>query len=157
MTPKYGRTEAQNWPQGSEKNVLNCITLQMILALYFKIHVALSRLVLIFSFFEEIFLPSSCQPASLLLRQLHLKFLLSHIYFHLDDWELCKQYQSSNQEMMGHTCDFETVEPQEIPIKVCVLFCNALSDQFSYMETVEEKSMYSCIRLIYPNVQLQVC
>ena len=31
--------------------------------------------------------------------------------------------------MMGHTCDLETVEPQELPIKVCVLFCNVLSDE----------------------------
>ena len=31
--------------------------------------------------------------------------------------------------MMGRTWDLERVEPQEIPIKVCVLFCNALSDQ----------------------------
>ena len=26
--------------------------------------------------------------------------------------------------MMGQICDLETVEPQEIPIKVCVIFDN---------------------------------
>ena len=26
--------------------------------------------------------------------------------------------------MMGQIYDLETVEPQEIPIKVCVMFCN---------------------------------
>ena len=36
--------------------------------------------------------------------------------------------KSLSQERMGRTCDLETVEPQEIPVKVCVLFCNALSD-----------------------------
>ena len=30
--------------------------------------------------------------------------------------------------MIGRPCDLETVEPQEIPIKVCVLFCDASSD-----------------------------
>ena len=40
--------------------------------------------------------------------------------------------------MMGQICDLETVESQEIPIKVCVMFYNALSD-FSYIEAVEKK------------------
>ena len=35
-----------------------------------------------------------------------------------------KPYQSVSQEMMGQICDLETVEPQEIPIKVCVMFHN---------------------------------
>ena len=26
--------------------------------------------------------------------------------------------------MVGQICDLETVEPQEIPIKVCLMFCN---------------------------------
>ena len=33
-----------------------------------------------------------------------------------------KQYQSVSQEMMEQICDLETVKPQEIPIKVCVIF-----------------------------------
>ena len=56
--------------------------------------------------------------------EIHLQFLTSHIYFHLDDSELRKQYQSLSHEMMGQICDLETVEPQEIPIKVCVMFDN---------------------------------
>ena len=55
---------------------------------------------------------------------MHLKFLTSHIYFHLDDSELWKQNQSVIQEMMGQICDFEAVESQEIPTKVCVMFYN---------------------------------
>ena len=54
----------------------------------------------------------------------HLKFLTSHIYFHLDDSELWKQYHSVSQEIMEQICDLETVKPQEIPIKVCVIFYN---------------------------------
>ena len=56
--------------------------------------------------------------------EIHLKFLTSHIYFHLEDSELWKPYQSVRQEMIGQICDLETVEPQEIPIKVCVMFYN---------------------------------
>ena len=52
------------------------------------------------------------------------KFLASHVYFHFDDSELWKQYQSLSHEMMGQICDIETVEPQESPIKVCVKFYN---------------------------------
>ena len=47
---KYGRNEAQNWPQGSKENnnFCNCITFQVILALYFKIlSVVLSGLLII--------------------------------------------------------------------------------------------------------------
>ena len=34
MIPKHGRTEAQSWPLGSRKNnILDCITLQLALAL----------------------------------------------------------------------------------------------------------------------------
>ena len=49
---------------------------------------------------------------------------MRYTYFHLDDSELWKQYQSVSQEMMEQICDFETVEPQEIPIKVFVMFNN---------------------------------
>ena len=54
----------------------------------------------------------------------HLKCLTSHIYFHLDDSELWKPYQSVSQEMMEQLCDLETVQPQEIPVKVCVVVYN---------------------------------
>ena len=52
----------------------------------------------------------------------HFKSLTSHIYFYLDDSELWKQYHSVSQEMMEQICDLETVKPQEIPIKVYVIF-----------------------------------
>ena len=51
--------------------------------------------------------------------------------------------------MMGQICDLETVEPQEIPIKVCVMFTRHC--QISYIEAVDEKNKFSCDRLIYPN------
>ena len=54
----------------------------------------------------------------------HVKFFASRIYFHLDNSELWKQYQSVNQEMMEQICDLETVKLQEIPIKVCAIFYN---------------------------------
>ena len=54
----------------------------------------------------------------------HLKCLTSHIYFHLNISELWKRYQSVSQEMMEQICDLETVIPQEISIKVCVIFYN---------------------------------
>ena len=66
--------------------------LRLILALYLKmLPVASSELVLICNIFEETFLPSSCLLASLPSRD--LKFLTSHIYFHLDDSKLWKQYK----------------------------------------------------------------
>ena len=66
------------------------------------------------------FLLSSCLLAGLLLWD--VKFVISHIYFHLDDSRLLKQYESLSQEMTEQICDLETVELQEIPIKVCVMF-----------------------------------
>ena len=84
--------------------------------------VALSGLVLICNFFKE---SDFCNLHAYLLAcsyEKHLKFLTSHIYFHLDNSELWKQYQSVSQEMMEQICDLETVKPQEIPIKVCVIF-----------------------------------
>ena len=54
----------------------------------------------------------------------HDKSLTSHICFDLDDSELRKQYQSVSQEMMEQVYDLETVQQQEIPIKVCVVFYN---------------------------------
>ena len=85
---------------------------------------ALSGLVLICNFFEETYF---CHLHAYLLvcfYEKHVKFLTSHIYFHLDDSKLWKQYQSVSQEMMEQICDLETVQPQEIPIKVCVVVYN---------------------------------
>ena len=69
-------------------------------------------------------MPSSCLLASLLLRDTRYKFLKSHFCFHLDDSKLWKQNDSPSQEMMEQIRDLQTVEPQEIPIKVCVTFYN---------------------------------
>ena len=46
----------------------------------------------------------------------------------------------------------ETVEPQEIPFKVCVMFYNALSDKL--YRDFGEKKKFSGKHLIYPNVWL---
>ena len=86
--------------------------------------VVLSGLVSICNFIEEKY---CCHSRAYLVASFYekdLKFLISHIYFHLDDSELWKQYQSVSSEMMQQVCDLETVQPQVIPIKVCVLFCN---------------------------------
>ena len=79
--------------------------------------VALSGLVLVYNIFEEAYF---CHLHAHLLAcfyEIHLKFLTSHIYFHLDDSELWKQYQSVSQKMMGQMYDLETDEPQEVPIR----------------------------------------
>ena len=60
----------------------------------------------------------------------HLKFLTSHICFHLDNSELWKQYQSVSQEMMEQVYDLETVQLQEIPIKVEVVIGCGISKKF---------------------------
>ena len=99
--------------------------------------VALSGLVLICSFFKETYF---CHLHAYLLAcfyKMRLKFHTSNIY--LDDCD--KQYQFSSQEM-GQICDLETVEPQEIPFKVCAMFYNALSDQL--YQRCEEKNYFSC-------------
>ena len=67
--------------------------------------VALSGLVLICNVLEE---THFCHLHAYLLAcfyEIHLKFLTSRIYFHLDDFELWKQYQSVSQEMMGQICE----------------------------------------------------
>ena len=113
--------------------------LRLILALYLKmLPVASSELVLICNIFEETFLPSSCLLASLL--SWDLKFLTSHIYFHLDDSRLWKQYQSLSQEIKGQIYDLETVEPQEIPIKICAIFYNI---KICYRGCGEKKEVFS--------------
>ena len=109
--------------------------------------VAPSGLVLICNIFEETYF---CHLHVYLLAyfyEIHLNFLTSHIYFHLDDFEVLKQYQFLSQEIIGWICDLETVEPQEIPIKVCVMFYNI---EICYRGCGEKK--FSCNRLIYPNV-----
>ena len=84
--------------------------------------VVLSGLVLIrIFFFEETYI---CHFYAYLLAcfyEKHLKSLTSHIYFYLGDAELWKQYHSVSQEMMEQVCNLETVKPQDIPIKVCVI------------------------------------
>ena len=66
--------------------------------------VALSGLALICNFLRRHF----CHLHAYLLAcfyEKYLKFLTSHIYFHLDASELWKQYQSVSQEMMEQICD----------------------------------------------------
>ena len=81
----------------------------------------------------------------------HLKFLTSHIYFNLEDSDLWKQYQSLSQEMMGQICDLETVEPQEILIKVCVMFYNI---EICYRDCGEKKSKFSYNLFCYFKVRV---
>ena len=103
--PKYGRTEAKIGLRVAERIII-LEALQLILALYFKIlSVALSGLVLIRNSFEECHL-HDCLLACFY--EKHLKFRTFHIYFHLDNSELWKQYQSVGQEMMEQICDLET-------------------------------------------------
>ena len=100
IIPKYGRTEAKVGIRVAKRRRIFG-TLQLILALYFKmLSVALSGLVLIRNFFEETYI---CHLHAYLLAcfyEKHLKFLTSHIYFYLDSFELWKQYQTVSQEMM---------------------------------------------------------
>ena len=98
--------------------------------------VALLGLVLICTIFEE---TQFCHLHAYLQAcffEIHLKFLTSHIYFHLDDSELWKPYQSVSPEMMGQICDLETVE---IPVKVCVMFYNA---EICYRGCGEKKQVF---------------
>ena len=70
-------------------------------------------------------MPSSCDAYLLAcIYEKHLKFLTSEIYFYLDDSELWKQYQFVSQEVMEQVCNLETDQLQEIPIKVCVVYCD---------------------------------
>ena len=122
ITPKYRRTEAKVGLRVAERIIFE--TLQLILVLYFKmLSVALSGLVLIRIFLRR----HICHLHANLLAcfyEKHIKFLTSHIYFHLGNPELWKQYQSVFLEMMEHICDLETVKPQEMSIKVCVIYYN---------------------------------
>ena len=79
--------------------------------------VALSGLVLICNIFEETYFYHLHTHLLAYVYEIHLKFLTSHIHFHLGDSELWKKYQSVSQEMMGQICDLETVAPQEVPIR----------------------------------------
>ena len=100
--------------------------------------VALSELVLICNIFEETIF-AIFMPTCLLAFTRYILNFLQSFYFHLDDSELRKQYQSVRQEMMGQICDLETVEPQEIPIKVCVTFYNT---GICYRECGEKKQVF---------------
>ena len=66
------------------------------------------RLVLICTFFEEKYFRHLHTYLLACFYEIHPKFLTSHINFHLDDRELCKQYQSSSQEMMGTDMQFRS-------------------------------------------------
>ena len=79
--------------------------------------VALSGLVLICNIFEETYSYHLHAHLLAFFYEIHLKFFTSHIYIHLDDSELWKQYQSVREEMMGQICDLETVASQEVPIR----------------------------------------
>ena len=122
IIPKYGRTEAKVGLRVAERIIIFG-ALQLILAFYFKmLSVVLSGLVLVRIFFEETYIYHLSSYLLACFYEKHLKYLTSHIYFYLDDSELWKQYHSVSQEMMEQICDLETVKPQEIPIKVCVIF-----------------------------------
>ena len=154
--PKSGRTETNEAQssQGSAKNnnIGNCITLKVILAFSFKIQsVSLSGLVLICNFLGETFFPSSCLPATLLLQD-NPKFLKSHI-FSLRRLRTVQRIFKSRDDGEDTICGLETVEPQEILIKVCVSFTTHC--QISYIKAVQKKASFLATVLIYPNVQLQ--
>ena len=74
--------------------------------------VASSGLVLICNVFEDTYFYHLHVHLLACFYERDCKFDTSHIYFHFDDCEVCKQYQSSSQEMMGQICNLETVEPQ---------------------------------------------
>ena len=104
--------------------------------------VASSGLVLICNIFEETYFCHLCAYLLACFYEIHLKFLTSHIYFHLDDSKLWKQYQSISHEMMGQICNLETVESQEIPVKVCVMFYNI---EICYRGSGEKKASFLAI------------
>ena len=111
------------------------------LVLCFKmLSVALSGIVLVCNVFEETYF---CHlHAYLPAYEIHLKFLNFQIYFHLDDFQLWKQYQSVTQEMMEQICHLETVELQEIAIKVSVMFYNL---EICYRGSREEKGSFLAV------------
>ena len=124
IIPKYRRTEVKIDLRVAERIIIFEI-LQLMLALYFKmLSVELSGLVLIHNFFEETYIYHLHAYLLACFYENHLKFLTCHIDFHLDSSVLWKQYQSVSQKMMEHICDLVTVKPQEILIKVCVIFYN---------------------------------
>ena len=50
--------------------------------------------------------------------------MIKHWESYLNIEELKQKLQSVSKEMMKQICDLETVKPQEIAIKVCVIFYN---------------------------------
>ena len=70
------------------------------------LYMAISRLVLIGNVFEETYFCHLHAYFVPCFYEIHLKFLLSHVYFHLDDSKLWKQYQSVSEEMMGEDMRF---------------------------------------------------
>ena len=105
--------------------------------------VALSGLVLICNFLKETYFSHLHAYLLACFSEKHLKFLTSHIYLHLNDSKLWKQYL----EMMEHICDLEAVKPQEIPIKVCVIYFNR-----NLLSRLWRKNKFSCNHLLCPNV-----
>ena len=55
--------------------------------------VALSGLILLCNFFDETYFCHLHAYQLACFYELHLKFITSHICFHLDDYKLCKQNQ----------------------------------------------------------------
>ena len=99
MIPKHERTKAQISLGVAERTIYEkehifkykiiFETLQLTFALYFKMFpVALSGLILICNIFEETYLCHLHAYLLACLYEIHLKFLISHIYFHLEDSEL---------------------------------------------------------------------
>ena len=142
IIPKYGRTKAKVGLRVAERIII-FETLQLIFALYFiMLSVALSGLVLIRDFFEETCICYLYVGLLACFYKKPFKFLTCHIYLHLDNSALWKQYQFVSQEMMEQICDLETVKMQEIPIKVCVIVYNL---EISYRGCGEKTSFFPII------------
>ena len=103
------------------------------------LYVAWSGLVLIWNFFEETYF---CHLHIYLLAcfyEIHLKFLLSLIYFHLDNSELWKQHQSVNEEMMGTDTRFRNSWAAWNPNQG---MCNVLWQKFVIEVCGEKKEVF---------------
>ena len=119
--------------------------------LYFKM-LFVSGLVLIWNFFQETCFHHLHVYLLAWLYEIHLKFLLSHIYFDLDDSKLCKQYQSVSEEMMGADMRFRKSWAAR---NTSQGIYNVLYRKF-VIEVVEKKSKFSCNCLIYPNLRFRL-
>ena len=99
----------------------------------------LSELVLICIFLEETYF---CYLHAYLLAcfyEIHLRFLTSHIYFHLDDCD--KPYQSSTREMDdGADKRFRNSRAARNPSRFAK--CFIMPYQISYIETGEKRAFF---------------